>query len=101
MTPAAEQVALAVAGMAAITYAVRVGGLLLARSMPSHPAVTSFLSHLGGAVMVALVAAALGRSDWPGGVATIVAVAVAAQGRPTLALVVGMAAAAMLRAVAS
>lgn len=97
MTPGVDEVALAIGGMAVITYAVRLAGLGLARSMPAHPVVASFLGHLGGAVMVALVASSLGRGDAAGVAATVAAVAVAWRGRPTLALGVGMAVAALLR----
>lgn len=98
MTPGTDEVVLAIAGMAAITYGVRLAGLVLARSMPAPPVVASVLGHLGGAVMVALVASSLGRGDVAGVAATVVAVATASRGRPTLALGVGMAVAAAVRA---
>lgn len=84
--------------MAVVTYATRVGGLVMARALPETPVVSSFLRHLGGSVIVALVAATLGRSDAPGVVATVVTVASAVYGRPTTGLMLGMAAAAALRA---
>ena len=84
--------------MAAITYVIRAGGTVIAQVLPSTPIVTAFLRHLGGSVIVALVTATLARGDMPGLVATAVTVALAACGRPTTALVAGMAVAAVLRA---
>lgn len=98
MTPAPEAAIVAIAGMALVTYLTRVGGLVMAQALPETPVVSSFLRHLGGSVIVALVAATLGRSDTPGVLATIVTVGLAAVGRPTTGLVLGMALAAALRA---
>lgn len=84
--------------MAVITYLIRAGGLVIAQVLPSTPAVASFLRHLGGSVIVALVTATLAKGDLPGILATAVTVILAANGRPTSALVAGMAAAAALRA---
>lgn len=83
--------------MAAITYAVRAVGLVLAQLLPSTPIVTVFLRHLGGSVIVALVAATLAKGDAAGFVATGVTVAIAVLGRPTTAIFAGMAMAALLR----
>ncbi len=84
--------------MAAITYLIRAGGLVVAQVLPVTPIVTAFLKHLGGSVIVALVTATLARGDVPGVVATVVTVALAARGLPTAAIIAGMAVAALLRA---
>lgn len=98
MTPDASSTALAIGGMAVVTYAIRAGGLVIARVLPSTPFVAAFLKHLGTSVIVALVTATLTRGDGPGFVAAAVTVALAALGRPTTALLAGMAVAALIRA---
>lgn len=98
MTPDASSAALAIGGMAVVTYAARAGGLVIARVLPSTPFITAFLKHLGTSVIVALVVATLAKGDGPGFVAAGVTVILAALGRPTTALVAGMAVAALVRA---
>lgn len=98
MTPDGRSVFIAIAGMAAVTYLARAGGLVIARVLPPTPFVTAFLKHLGTSVIVALVTATMARGDWPGMVATGVTIAGAATGRPTTAMLAGMAVAALLRA---
>ena len=85
--------------MAIVTYLIRAGGMVIAQVLPGTPGVTAFLRHLGGSVIVALVTATLAKGDTAGLVATAVTVVLAARGRPTSALVAGMAVAALLRAV--
>ncbi|MEZ5420443.1 MAG: AzlD domain-containing protein [Vicinamibacterales bacterium] len=97
MTPGPEATVIAIAGMAALTYAVRAGGLVVARVLPPTPFVTAFLRHLGTSVIVALVTATLARSDAPGIAATAVTIALTVLGRPTAAILTGMAVAALLR----
>lgn len=97
MTPDASATAMAIAGMALVTYLIRASGLVIAQVLPSTPVVTAFLKHLGGSVIVAIVAASLARGDAPALAATAVAVVLAARGLPTSALVAGMAVAALLR----
>ncbi len=97
MTPDLSSTILAVSGMAAVTYAARAGGLVIARVLPTTAFVTAFLKHLGTSVIVALVVATLAKSDVPGLMAAAVTVALAASGRPTSALLTGMAVAALLR----
>jgi uncharacterized membrane protein len=46
-------------GMAAVTYAIRAGGLLLANRLPATGFVTSWLKHVPGAVLASLVAPAV------------------------------------------
>lgn len=98
MIPDASTTAIAIAGMAIITYLIRAGGLVIAQVLPTTPVVTAFLRHLGGSVIVALVTASLARGDIAGVIATAVTVGLAALGQPTLALLAGMAAAGVLRA---
>ena len=98
MTPDASSSALAIGGMALATFVARTGGLVIARVLPSTPFITAFLKHLGTSVIVALVVATLAKGDGPGFVAAAVTVALAAIGRPTTALLAGMAVAALIRA---
>lgn len=98
MIPDASAVFLAIAGMAAVTYLARAGGLVIARVLPPTPFVTAFLKHLGTSVIVALVTATMMKGDWAGMVATGVTVVGAATGWPTTAMLAGMAVAALLRA---
>lgn len=97
MIPDARTTAIAIAGMALVTYAARAGGLVIARVLPGTPFVTAFLQHLGTSVIVALVVATLANGDGPGFVAAAVTVGLSALGRPTTALLAGMAVAALLR----
>ena len=97
MTPDASSTAIAIGGMALVTYLARSGGLVIARVLPSTPFITAFLKHLGTSVIVALVVATLAKGDGPGYIAAAVTVALAAAGRPTTALLAGMVAAAMIR----
>ncbi len=46
-------------GMAAVTYAIRAGGLLLADRLPRTGFVAAWMRHLPGAVLAALVAPAV------------------------------------------
>lgn len=98
MTPDASAVFIAIAGMAAVTYLARAGGLVVARVLPPTPFVAAFLKHLGTSVIVALVTATMARGDWTGMVATGVTVVAATAGRPTAAMLAGMAVAGLLRA---
>ncbi len=50
---------LAILGMAAVTFAIRAGGLLLANRLPSTGFVASWMKHVPGAVLAALVAPAI------------------------------------------
>jgi uncharacterized membrane protein len=45
--------------MAAVTFAFRAGGLLLANRLPTTGFVASWMKHLPGAVLAALVSAAI------------------------------------------
>lgn len=61
-------------GMAAVTFAIRAGGLLLANRLPSTGFVASWMKHVPGAVLAALVAPAI----LAGGAAEAIAAAVTA-----------------------
>jgi uncharacterized membrane protein len=92
--------ALAIGGMAVITYATRAGGLWAMDHVPVSPRVESFLRHMASSVIVAIVVASAWRGDWGMRAAIPVSVAVLlATGRSTLALAAGMVAAAAWRAV--
>lgn len=60
---------LTILGMAAITFAIRAGGLLLADRLPRTGFVAAWMKHLPGAVLAALVAPAVAG----GGPAEIIA----------------------------
>lgn len=49
----------AILGMAAVTYAIRAGGLLLANRLPATGFAAAWMRHLPGAVLAALVAPAI------------------------------------------
>jgi branched-subunit amino acid transport protein len=65
---------IAILGMAAVTFAIRAGGLLLANRLPTTGFVASWMKHVPGAVLAALVAPAI----LSGGAAEAVAAAVTA-----------------------
>lgn len=52
---------LAILGMAAVTYAIRTGGLLVANRLPSDGFVARWMKHVPGAVLAALIAPAIIR----------------------------------------
>lgn len=59
---------LTILGMAAVTYLIRVSGLLLANRLPQRGFVAAFMTYLPGAVLAALVAPTLllkgGPAEW-------------------------------------
>lgn len=65
---------IAILGMAAVTFAIRAGGLLLANRLPTTGFVASWMKHVPGAVLAALVAPAI----LSGGTAEAIAAAVTA-----------------------
>jgi uncharacterized membrane protein len=92
--------ALAIGGMALVTYATRAGGLWAMDHVPLTPRVASFLRHMASSVIVAIVVTTAWRGDWGMRAAIVVSVAVVvATGRSTLALAAGMLAAAGWRLV--
>ena len=50
---------LTILGMAAVTYAIRAAGLLLANRLPAQGFVANWMKHVPGAVLAALVAPAV------------------------------------------
>jgi uncharacterized membrane protein len=65
-------------GMAAVTYAIRAGGLLLANRLPATGFVAAWMRHIPGAVLAALVAPAVvggGPAEWIAATATVAAYA--------------------------
>jgi branched-subunit amino acid transport protein len=65
---------IAILGMAAVTYGIRAGGLLLANRLPQSGFVASWMKHVPGAVLAALVAPAILK----GGTAEAIAAAATA-----------------------
>lgn len=91
---------LAIVGMAVVTYATRVGGVLLMRLVPITPRVETFLRHLSSSVLVALVAPAALKGGPAAIVAVLVTLLVMATTRQMVAaMTAGVAAAALLRQV--
>jgi uncharacterized membrane protein len=50
---------IAILGMAAATFAIRAGGLLLANRLPATGFVASWMKHVPGAVLASLIAPAI------------------------------------------
>ena len=87
---------LAIAAMAAATYATRVAGLLFARLIPNHGRARAALDALPPAVLVAVIAPA--ASAGPAEIVAAAVTALAASRLPLLAVVaVGVAAVVVLR----
>ncbi len=62
-----------IAGMALVTFAIRMGGLLVANRLPTTGFVAAWLRHVPGAVLAALVAPAVlagGIAEWLAAAAT-------------------------------
>jgi uncharacterized membrane protein len=60
--------AAAILATAAITYALRFGGLLLADRLPASGPLRRFLDALPGAILLSLVVPAAGHAGWAGAV---------------------------------
>ncbi len=93
----------AILGMAVVTYATRAGGLwLMSHVPPDAEVVASFLRHLSGSVLVALVVsgAVQGNMGVRCGVAVSLIV-MARTRRGLVAMACGVATAAVVRAIAS
>lgn len=95
-----SEVALAIAGMAIVTYLTRAGGFWLMSNLPTSPRLTTLLRALPGSLLVALVAPALTR-EGPGGIAAAgAATLVAFRTKNTLAaMLTGLATIVVLRMV--
>lgn len=95
------ETALAILAIGLVTYATRIGGILVMARIPVSPRIEAFLRYLSGSVLVALVVPPVvhtGPAAWLG-----VAVSLAAMLKTRHALfslVLGMAAAAGYRALA-
>lgn len=90
---------LAIAAMAVVTFGIRVSGFVLMGYVPLTPRVRSILNALPGAVVVAIVLPLVVRGGLPAWAAVAASVAVMVLRRNDLfAVVCGMAAAALLRA---
>lgn len=91
---------LVIAAMAVVTYAMRAGGFLMMGYVPITPRVRAFLQALPGAVVVALVVPVAVDGGVAATAAVLAALAMMAWWRNDLVAVVsGVAAAALLRAV--
>lgn len=89
----------AVAGMAAVTYATKAGGLWALGRVEASPWLEAALEALPGAVVVAILAVELAEGGPPEWAAAGVAVAVASRTESALpALVAGVGAVLVLRA---
>ena len=91
---------LVIAAMTAVNYAIRAGGFVLMGYIPLTPRVRSILNALPGAVVMAIVLPLMVRGGVPASAAVLISIAVMAWRRnDLLAVVCGMAAAALIRAV--
>ncbi len=76
---------LVILGMAAVTYAIRAGGWLLAGRLPQTGFVAAWLRHIPGAVLAALVAPAIVNGTAAEAIAAAVVLAVFLVSRSLLA----------------
>jgi uncharacterized membrane protein len=91
---------LAILAMAAVTYPMRVGGYWLMGHVPLTPRLRKILEALPGAVVVATVVPILAREGLPAAIAIAAAGAVMlALRNDFLAVIAGMAAVALARAI--
>lgn len=81
-------------GMAAVTYAIRAGGLLLANRLPRTGFVAAWMRHIPGAVLAALIAPAVVAGNISAWIAAGVTVLAYALTRSLFAAIVGGVAAA-------
>lgn len=92
---------LAILLMAAITFAIRAGGLALAERLPAEGFLAIWLRHVPGAVLAALVAPGLVSGSWPELGAALAVIAVQVLTRSLLlALLAGIVCVVALRALA-
>ena len=97
--PGVDVALLAIAGMTAVTYATRAGGLWLMDRLPFSPRAEAFLRYLSGSVLVALVVPAALQKGGPALAAVAAAAMLMLLTRRTLpALVLGVAVGAAWRA---
>ena len=88
-----EPALLAIAGMAAVTYATRASGLWVGNRLKVTPRLEGVLDALPGAILVSLVAPAVARAGIPGLVAAGVTslFAVRLRGNIVVPMIVGVA----------
>ncbi len=80
-----------IAAAAALTYGLRLGGLLLADRLPQAPRFKAFMDALPGALLVALVAPGIRRAGLAGGIAAALTALCAYKTRNVfLAMLLGM-----------
>jgi uncharacterized membrane protein len=95
-----DALTLVIIGVAIGTYALRLGGLLLAERLPRKGPIAAGLERLPGIVLLALVVPAVANLGMPGAVAAgLTAVTALATRNPLIAMVVGAGTIAVLRAV--
>ncbi len=95
------ETALAILAIGLVTYATRIGGILIMARIPVSPRIEAFLRYLSGSVLVAVVVPpviATGPAAWLAVAATLAAMLKTRHA--LLSLVVGMATAAAYRALA-
>jgi uncharacterized membrane protein len=94
MTISAEtdlSIALAIAGAALATYALRLGGLLLAERLPTNGGFKRFMDALPGTILLSLVAPGIFSSGMLGSIAAMAIALCAWKTKNILfAMVVGM-----------
>jgi uncharacterized membrane protein len=91
---------IAIAGMAAVTYATRIAGLVIMPRVPAAPWLDCWFAAVPGSVLAAIVAPAVFRQGVPELVAAAVTVVVARRGGGLLLPVAaGVVAVLMLRSV--
>lgn len=92
---------LAILAIGLVTYATRIGGILIMARIPVSPRIEAFLRYLSGSVLVAVVVPpviATGPAAWLAVAATLAAMLKTRHA--LLSLVVGMVTAAAFRALA-
>jgi uncharacterized membrane protein len=90
---------LLIAAMTSVNYAIRTGGFILMGYVPLTPRVRAILNALPGAVVMAIVLPLIVRGGAPAWAAILVSIALMTWKRnDLLAVVAGMAAAAIIRA---
>jgi branched-subunit amino acid transport protein len=76
-------------GMAAVTFAIRAGGLLLADRLPRTGFVANWMKHLPGAVLASLVAPAVANGGLAEAIAALATLGIYVLSRNLFAAMVG------------
>ena len=83
--------AVAILGMALVTYATRAGGLWVMGRLPASPGLDAWLRHMPGAILAAIVVPAALAGGLPSALATLGAMLVMARtGNVLLAMTAGV-----------